>query len=250
MKLDIAALSAPPIAWCKLGAFGLEKRGKTTLVLKVACMLARHTGKRIALLDTENMRTDWYDRVLEITGQPPICFPAPDDQGHVKPCSPEDALAFAKACEEHPDVAILVCDSMTELLNYHREGYVKKNGKGIPLNLYSKLDAPYKRFGDWVKTANMHVLATMREGDDRQTVDDVEQVIGKTGKAGKFEYIPRIMAHCTIRKSKGANVYVTEVRDCSREETLKIEKKDGAGAPKSSELEPIISRFLKGEVVA
>lgn len=243
MKYDMEALAAPPPEFCHLGAFGLEKRGKTTFVMKVAMVLAHKLGKKIALVDAENMRGDWHRRVTDVLGAGSLLqFPAPIN-GQLQIPTPEQVLDFVRWCEQQDNPPIVVIDSMTVLQSVHRKAYIEKNKK-IPLNAYMTIDKPYKDLGDYLQGAQLHWLTTFRESDDKQEIDGDEKVVGKKGKAGGFEYIPRILTHHTLARGKGSTKFVTEIRDCSKGGVTRIVKSDSEGEVKASDLQPLLARFI------
>lgn len=241
MEIDIESLSKPPPKFLRMGAYGLEKRGKTTLVMKLCALMSIKTKKRMAVIDVENMRSDWYDRLKAYTGQEPIFYPPLDKNGKPEPCSPESALKFVKACEEHPDIGVLAIDGMTALLQFHRRAYLEKNRR-IPLNAYQGIDMPYKKLSQYMLDVALHWACTMREADDKVTIDDEEKVVGKKGKGGGFEFIPRLIAHCTMTKVKRGQKFVIEARDCKTDGCVRIESEQDK-PPISGELEPLIELY-------
>jgi hypothetical protein len=104
---------------------------------------------------------------------------------------------------------------MSELLNSRRKIWIAKNGKGIPVQEYGKIDLDFARLAEALKQSKTHWIATMREADDTQEIDGKEIVIGKKAKASDFGYVPRLLVHCTLTKSaKNGTAHVWHVTDC------------------------------------
>lgn len=205
--LDLDKLTAKPKAVLRAGFFGNPKCGKTHNGVLCALAAYKILGLKghIACLDTkENFVADWYDRILEVTGKPPVTFLSDD---------PVKGLQFCKACEQDDRIDLIVIDSVTELLERCRKDWLEANpnAKMIPLGEYPRIDRPFGRFQDWLKGTQIHTVCTMREKDDKQAVDGQEIVIGKVGRGKDAGFVPRLWVHCTRAKLKGRVVHRLEV---------------------------------------
>jgi hypothetical protein len=209
----------------KAGFIGQPGRGKThgccSLVI-AACRELALPGD-IALLGTEDWMSDWHDRLKKHTGKAVI------------PClttDPTEALKFLRECEADGGVSMLVVDSMSELMDYPRKRWVQKNGKAIPLNLYTTIDAPYKAFCEAMKFTQLHWAVTMREDDEKLVIDDQEVTIGKKAKAGDFGYVPRLKVHCSLKQSKqDTPAFKWVITDCGGETSMHVNAKSDVWLP-------------------
>jgi hypothetical protein len=191
----------------KAGFFGLEKRGKThgmcTLAV-AACKVLQLPGD-IVCIASENWVDDWHTRLAKATGKRVAPFFTTD---------PTEALEAFRECEKSAEVSLVLVDSMSEILQTNRKRWIAKNGKGIPVHEYGKIDLEFARLASAMKDSKLHWIATMREADDTQEIDGKEIVIGKKAKASDFGYVPRLLVHCTLAKGKSGTDHKWHVTDC------------------------------------
>lgn len=220
MALDLNKLTADPEQWLRAAAFGLPKSGKSHCVATLAMAVYETLGLdgHIAYLDTENASPDWHKRMARVTGKPPAVQPLTIADLAKDPLA---ALKFVRECEQDERISVLIVDSVTDLLEWPRKIWVRENSKGIPLNLYSKIDAPFHAFVEWAKHARIHLLATMRPTDDKDERDGQEIVVGKVGKGKDFAYVPRLEIHCTKRKGKAGTAHQWTVTDAKNTQPTK-----------------------------
>ena len=219
--MDLDKLTQRPDMYLNAGFFGLEKRGKTTnafwSVLRAHAML--ELRGHVAIVDTENMVADWFDRVAAATGKPPVICPPNSDGDHRDPAH---VRRFLRACEDDDRVVAVIIDSLTDLQKGPRAKFAAEKGRQPKLNEWTTIDKPYNDLVEYLKRARIHRAMTFRETDDRVEVDGEEKVVGKKAKGGDGGYVPRILVHCTTARTKGKTVHVVTVDDCKSEASARL----------------------------
>ena len=188
----------------KLGLYGPPGSGKTFTALLIAEGLARHSGKRIAFVDTEH-GTDFYSQPVPARQVHPDAF----DFDALYTRSLTEILAEVRQLAP-ADYGVLVIDSMTHVWEAAMAAYRGPRSKqgGIPLSAWSKIKQPYKALLAHVLSSPMHVLLCGRQAVEYGENSEGElKAIGLKMKAeGETAYEPHILVRMEAVKTQGNNV--------------------------------------------
>ena len=236
----LSADDGPPTL--KAAFYGEAKRGKTHSSVALAVAAIRELGlpPKIVAACTELWHRDWRPRLAAI-GITIVSIVDP----RTKSVTADPAIVLAtlrEAIAEGYQIALL--DSMTEILQHNRvleQG--RLGGKPIPGPAYARIDAPFNALVGFLKLTNLHWIATLREEDEKLTIDDEEKIVGKKGKAGKeFPFVPRLYCRCSLTHERGAGTHhVVDVTDCgtARGDHVISRLVD----PKSEDWAPFLARY-------
>src|SRR5271166_1544639 len=146
----------------KIGMFGPAGSGKTFSALLIAEGLARHTGKRIAFLDTE-MGTAFYGQTVPQRSVHPQGFDF--DVLHTRAIT--ETLAAVRGLESS-HYGVVIIDSISHLWDSCRNAYTGRQTKAgtIPLHAWSVIKKPYKELMHMLLSSPMHVILCGRQGID------------------------------------------------------------------------------------
>lgn len=178
----------------KVAMFGAPGSGKTFTALLYGEGLAKHTGKRIAFVDTEH-GTDFYAQEVRERGVHPEAF----DFDTLYSKSLAEISKAVRALDPN-EYGVVIIDSITHLWEAARDGYRGKRTRhgGIPINAWSSIKKPYKDLVNYLINAPFHVLLLGRQGLDMKEDDDTgeNKVVGVKMKAeGETPYEPSLLLH-------------------------------------------------------
>jgi hypothetical protein len=187
----------------KLGLYGPAGSGKTFTALLLAEGLARRSGKRAAVIDTEYGST-FYGQTVAQRAVHPEAFDF--DVFHTR--SITDALAALRALDPAIYGAV-VLDSISHLWDACRNAY---NGKltrqgGIPLHAWATIKKPYHELMNRLLSSPAHVILCGRQGIDYgedESTGELKQLGFRLRAEGETGYEPdvlvRLEAHKTNRR--------------------------------------------------
>src|SRR5271166_2518789 len=146
----------------KIGMFGPAGSGKTFSALLIAEGLARHTGKRIAFLDTE-MGTAFYGQTVPQRSVHPQGFDF--DVLHTRAIT--ETLAAVRGLESS-HYGVVIIDSISHLWDSCRNAYTGRQTKAgtIPLHAWTVIKRPYKELMHMLLSSPLHVILCGRQGID------------------------------------------------------------------------------------
>jgi hypothetical protein len=187
----------------KIGFYGPPGSGKTFTALLVAEGLARHTGKRIAYVDTEQ-GTDFYSKSVPTRQHHPDAF----DFDALYTRSLTEVLKEVKELDPKK-YGVIVIDSITHLWEAARAAYSGKQTSigTIPIYAWGTIKKPYKELITFLLNSPMHLLICGRQGQEYTTDEDTGELknIGVKLKAeGETPYEPHILIRMeAIRQGQG-----------------------------------------------
>jgi hypothetical protein len=150
----------PLKAALKIAMFGSAGAGKTFTALLVAEGLARHTGKRVAVCDTEQ-GTAFYGQEVPQRSVHQAAF----DFDVLHSRSITEVLAAVRALDPTRH-GVLVVDSITHLWDACKAAYggkLNRNG-AIPFNAWTAIKKPYRELMHFLLATPMHVIICGRQG--------------------------------------------------------------------------------------
>ena len=187
----------------KIGFYGPPGSGKTFTALLVAEGLARHTGKRIAYVDTEQ-GTDFYSKAVPTRQHHPEAF----DFDALYTRSLTEVLKEVKELDPK-QYGVIVIDSITHLWEAARAAYSGKETRigTIPIYAWGTIKKPYKELITFLLNSPMHLLICGRQGQEYTTDEETGELknIGVKLKAeGETPYEPHILIRMeAIRQGQG-----------------------------------------------
>jgi hypothetical protein len=146
----------------KLALYGPAGSGKTFTALLLAEGLARQSGRRVAVLDTEQ-GTAFYSQAV----QRRTAHPAPFDFDVLHTRSVTEAVRAIRDID--PAVhGVVVIDSISHLWDACRNAYNGKTTKqgGIPLHAWGLIKRPYRELMNLLLSLPVHVIFCGRQGID------------------------------------------------------------------------------------
>jgi hypothetical protein len=188
----------------KLGIYGPPGSGKTFTSLLIAEGIAKLTGKRVALVDTEH-GSDFYCQKVPTRQVHPEAF----DFDALYTRSIMETIAAVKGL--NPDeYGIVVIDSITHLWQAAIEAYGGKQTSigTIPMHAWGKIKKPYKELMSFLLSTPMHAIICGRQGVEYATDEETEELkaIGVKMKAeGETPYEPHILIRMEGIKPKKTN---------------------------------------------
>src|SRR5258708_5641475 len=146
----------------KLGLYGPAGCGKSFTSLLIAEGLARHTGKRVAYVDTE-YGTAFYGQDVPQRAVHPQAFAF--DVLHSK--SITETVTAVKGLDRDT-YGVLVIDSISHLWDACRNAFTGRLTKAgtIPLHAWSAIKKPYRELMHLLLASSVHVLICGRQGID------------------------------------------------------------------------------------
>jgi hypothetical protein len=167
-------------AYLKLLEYGPPGTGKTFTGLLIAEGLARHMGKRIAVVDTEEGSSLYSQRVPQRRVHPEAFdFDALHSRSITEVAREIYALDLNK-------YGVVMLDSLTHLWESTKNAYHGRTNRAgqIPFHEWGKIKKPYKDLISWLLSAKLHVIFCGRQGIDyRQGQGGESEVVGYKVKA-------------------------------------------------------------------
>lgn len=173
----------------KMAIYGPPGSGKTFTALLFAEGIAKHTGKRIAFVDTER-GTDFYTQ--HVTERP--IHPEEFDFDAIYTRSITEVLSAVKSLK-WSDHGIIVIDSITHLWEAAKGAYTGKRGPDgqVPFQAWGRIKAPYKELMHLLINSPFHVFILGRQGTEFSEEDGELKATGLKMKAeGETAYEPHI----------------------------------------------------------
>jgi hypothetical protein len=187
-----------------MGVYGPPGSGKTFTSLLIAEGLAKISGKRIALVDTEH-GSDFYCQTVPTRGVHPEAF----DFDALYTRSITDVLQAVRNInpEEH---GVVVIDSVTHIWQACIEAYGGRQTSAgtIPMHAWGKIKKPYKDLMTFLLSSPLHVLFCGRQGTEYATDEETDELkaVGVKMKAeGETPYEPHILIRMEAIKPKKTN---------------------------------------------
>jgi hypothetical protein len=183
----------------KMALYGPAGSGKTFTALLVAEGLARHTGKRIAYVDTEYGTAFYGQQVTERT---------------VHPEAFDFDVLYTKSITQTLDAVrgldrtthgVLVIDSISHIWDAAIGAYTGKRTKAgtVPLRAWSCIKRPYKDLIHLLLASPVHVLICGRQGNDFAEDDETGELknLGfKMRAEGETAYEPDVLVRLESQK--------------------------------------------------
>lgn len=188
----------------KLGIYGPPGSGKTFTSLLIAEGIAKLTGKRVALVDTEH-GSDFYCQKVPTRQVHPEAF----DFDALYTRSIMETIAAIKGLSTD-EYGIVIIDSITHLWQAAIEAYGGKQTSigTIPMHAWGKIKKPYKELMSFLLSTPMHAIICGRQGVEYATDEETEELkaIGVKMKAeGETPYEPHILIRMEGIKPKRTN---------------------------------------------
>lgn len=188
----------------KLGIYGPPGSGKTFTSLLIAEGIAKLTGKRVALVDTEH-GSDFYCQKVPTRQVHPEAF----DFDALYTRSIMETITAVKGLNPE-EYGIVVIDSITHLWQAAIEAYGGKQTSigTIPMHAWGKIKKPYKELMSFLLSTPMHAIICGRQGVEYATDEETEELkaIGVKMKAeGETPYEPHILIRMEGIKPKKTN---------------------------------------------
>jgi hypothetical protein len=197
-----AFLKPQPLkAALKIAMFGPAGSGKTFTALLLAEGLARHTGKRVALVDTEQ-GTAFYGQEVPQRSVHPTAF----DFDVLHSRSITEVLAAVRALDP-ARYGVLVVDSITHLWDACKAAYggrVNRNG-AIPFQAWTAIKKPYRELMHFLLSTPMHVLICGRQGveyGEDDATGELKSVGFKMRAEGETAYEPDLLLRLEQHRPK------------------------------------------------
>jgi hypothetical protein len=176
----------------KIGLYGKAGSGKTFTSLLIGEGLAKHDGKRLAMVDTERGSDFYALHVADRKVHPEAFdFDALYSRGMMEVLRECTSLSPKQ-------YSCVIIDSMTHLWNVCIDAYTGKKGPDgqIPLQAWGKIKKPYKDLMQWMLSTTMHVIICGRQGIDygmNADSDDLEVRGYKMKAEGETGYEPHVL---------------------------------------------------------
>lgn len=188
----------------KMGVYGPPGSGKTFTSLLIAEGLAKVTGKRIALVDTEH-GSDFYCQSISTRTVHPEAF----DFDALYTRSITDVLSSVRALNPE-EYGVVVIDSVTHIWQACIEAYGGRQTSAgtIPMHAWGKIKKPYKDLMTFLLSSPMHVIFCGRQGTEYATDEETDELkaVGVKMKAeGETPYEPHILIRMEAIKPKKTN---------------------------------------------
>jgi hypothetical protein len=184
----------------KLALYGPAGSGKTFTALLLSEGLALQSGRRIAVLDTEQ-GTAFYSQAVPTRKAHPKAFEF--DVLHSR--SVTEALAALHALDP-AEYGVVVVDSISHLWDACRNAYNGKLTKhgGIPLHAWSTIKKPYRELMNLLLSLPVHVIFCGRQGIDYvedEGTGELKQVGFRLRAEGETGYEPDILVRLESHKA-------------------------------------------------
>jgi len=191
----------PLKAALKLALFGQAGSGKTFTALLIAEGLARHTGKRIAVCDTEQ-GTAFYGQDVPQRSIHPTAF----DFDVLHSRSITEVLAAVRALDPARH-GVLVVDSITHLWDACKAAYsgrLNRNG-AIPFQAWTGIKRPYRELMHFLLSTPMHVVICGRQGveyGEDEATGELAALGYKMRAEGETAYEPDLLLRLEQHRAK------------------------------------------------
>jgi hypothetical protein len=196
----------PLKAALKMALYGVAGSGKTFSSLLLAEGLARHTGKRIAYIDTEH-GTAFYGQAVPQRRVHPEAF----DYDVLYTKSITEALTAVRNLD-HATHGVLVIDSISHLWDACKNAYKGKLTRAgtIPLNAWPTIKRPYKDFLHVLLSSPVHVIICGRQGNDfaEDETGELKNLGPKMRAEGETAYEPDILVRLEAHKASKKDIAV------------------------------------------
>src|SRR5574338_282563 len=138
----------------KMGIYGPPGSGKTFTSLMIAEGLAKLTGKRVALVDTEH-GSDFYCQTVTSRTVHPEAF----DFDALYTKSLTEVISAVRGLDER-EYGVIVIDSITHLWEAARNAYDGRQTRAgtIPMQAWGRIKKPYKDLLSTLLSSPMHVI--------------------------------------------------------------------------------------------
>lgn len=178
----------------KLGIYGAPGRGKTFTALLLGEGLAKLTGKRVAMVDTEH-GSDFYCQSVPDRTVHPEAF----DFDCLYTKSLSEVLTSVKQLRP-ADYGVIIIDSITHLWESARAAYTGPltSAGQPPFHAWNKIKRPYKDLMTYLLSSPMHVIICGREKTVYEEDEDTGE-LKQSGKAMRAESETPYEPHILIR---------------------------------------------------
>lgn len=176
----------------KIGGYGPAGSGKTFTAMLVAEGLAKHAGKRVAVVDTEH-GTDFYVKDVPARSVHPKAF----DVDALYTRSLADVLSAVRSLTPATH-SVVIIDSITHLWEAAVAAYRgPKNRAGqIPMHAWGAIKKPYKDLMHWLINSELHVIILGRQGNEWGEDTNTGEVVNtgfKMKAEGETAYEPHVL---------------------------------------------------------
>jgi len=188
----------------KMGIYGPPGSGKTFTSLLIAEGIAKLTGKRVALVDTEH-GSDFYCQAVPTRAVHPDAF----DFDALYTRSITETVSAVKGLNTD-EYSVVVIDSVTHLWQACIEAYGGRQTSAgtIPMHAWGKIKKPYKELMTFCLSSPLHVLFCGRQGTEYATDEETDELkaVGVKMKAeGETPYEPHILIRMEALKPRKTN---------------------------------------------
>lgn len=202
----------------KMAFYGPPGSGKTLTSLLLAEGLAKLSGRRVAMVDTEH-GSDFYCQAVPSRTVHPEAF----DFDALYTKSITEVLSSVRNLDEK-QYAVVVIDSITHLWEAARAAYDGKTTRvgGIPMHAWGKIKKPYKDLMSALLSSQMHVIICGRQGVEYETNEETDELkaIGVKMKAeGETPYEPHILIRMEAIKPRHTNETASIVAYAEKDRT-------------------------------
>jgi hypothetical protein len=202
----------------KMGIYGPPGSGKTFTSLLIAEGLAKLSGKRVALVDTEH-GSDFYCQSVPTRQLHPEAF----DFDALYTRSIMETVAAIKGLSTE-QYGVVIIDSVTHLWQACIEAYNGKQTSAgtIPMHAWGRIKKPYKELMTSTLGSPLHVIFCGRQGTEYATDEETDELkaIGVKMKAeGETPYEPHILIRMEAIKPKRTNEVATIVAYAEKDRT-------------------------------
>src|SRR6266550_97246 len=202
----------------KMGVYGPPGSGKTFTSLLMAEGLAKVTGKRIAVVDTEH-GTDFYCQAVKTRQLHQAAF----DFDAIYTQSLTEVIAAVKSLNpaEH---GVVVIDSISHMWLAAMQAYSGKLTKigTIPMTAWGKIKRPYKDLMSYLLSSTMHVIICGRQKTEYKEDEETEELkaVGVAMRAeGETAYEPHILIRMEAIKPARTNEIASIVAYIEKDRT-------------------------------
>lgn len=200
----------------KMGLYGAQGSGKTFTALLMAEGIAKLTGKRVALIDTER-GSDFYVQAVPTRKVHPGAFDV--DAAYTREISTVLELIQSLNPQTH---SVIVIDSITHIwqacINAYTGGMTKADT--IPFHAWGKIKKPYKDLMNLLLSSPIHAFICGRQGNEFEKDDETGELnrVGYKMKAeGETPYEPHILLRFeAIRNPKDQTFTITAFAEKDR----------------------------------